>query len=579
LLIFLSALARLPDGDRAGGEVVKLTPSDRSSRSPKAAADLSTCLESFEHEFDFIYRTLRRNGITPADVEDLAHEVFLVMWRRWAEYDRERPLRPWLAGIAFRLAYNHKARAGREIPGGMVDTENNEPSPVERFESARDRALVQRVLSTLGEKQRAVMLLHDVEGVPMRTISEELGIPLQTAYSRLRVARKLFAKSLRRDRTTSLAREDLSAVLRADLEPAGDEGPPPPPKAKQRVVSRARALFPLAGAAGGLPASGDPGPLMADPATVEGLAAGRGLLLRTGLGAFGLGAAALLTVWALRSPSPATGVIATPEPAAPASARRSRSSWQRPVFAAVWPGAVTLAGPREDPEVAAARAALGRGLIGYWRFDDGRGSNVARDASGSGNDCTMHQLDPATDWTGGPLGGALALNGHGWLECPRIDALARLGKEISIAAWIKRSRKHLGVTALVSRQLGSGGFDHFHLGFRSDRLWLRSILPNTSAPGSDVPQGRWSHVAGTLGADGVARVFLDGEEIGRKERAGRPSLGGGTTPLVIGGAVNTPDPGRVGESLTAVVDELVIYDRALAQEEIRALAAGIQPRL
>ena len=566
-----------------------MNPSDRSLHSRggragrDATADLSRCLDSFEHEFEFIYRTLRRNGVNPSDVEDLAHEVFLVMWRRWSEYDQGRPLRPWLAGIAFRLAYNHRARAGREVPGGMVDIETTEPSQAERFESARDRALVQRVLASLAEKHRAVMLLHDVEGLPMRNIAQELGIPLQTAYSRLRVARKTFAKAVRRDRTTASAREDLSTLLRVgigldeavDAQADGHEVTPLPPKSKQRVLSRLRALIPIAGLAGGgaEPAGGALGRSSHDEAFAP--PRPRGLTVGAGAGAV-CAVTLVVALWTRVHPGPAhAGTAASDEAAAFGSPRLYAGLERHTVLASMVPRA-RIAQP---PQLTERAATLGRGLLGYWRFDDGYGSTVARDVSGNGNDCLLHGLDPAADWTEGPLGGALNLSGVGWLECPRVDGLARLSKEVTIALWVKRTGKERGVTGLVTRQYGTSGFDHFHLGFRGEHLWLRSIVRGASAEGATVPLNRWVHVAGTLSADGVARVFLDGEEIGRKEKAGRPSIGGGSTPLIIGGAANYPDPRRVGENLMAVVDELCIYDRALGADEIRGLAAGTQPRI
>src|SRR5439155_13336350 len=100
----------------------------RPGMSSRAAATRSgagrpTCLASFESELHFILRTLRRYGVSPAEAEDLAQEAFLVMWRRWPEYDPDRPLRAWLGGIVFRLVSHHRRRSLREVPSGpLLDT-------------------------------------------------------------------------------------------------------------------------------------------------------------------------------------------------------------------------------------------------------------------------------------------------------------------------------------------------------------------------------------------------------------------------------------------------------------------------
>jgi hypothetical protein len=221
--------------------------------------------------------------------------------------------------------------------------------------------------------------------------------------------------------------------------------------------------------------------------------------------------------------------------------------------------------------------ALGRGLIGYWTFDDGQGSLSARDHSGNANHCVLRQLDPAADWTQGPLGGAIALHDNGWLECGRADALARLTEEITISLWIKRTGQRPHVRALVSRQLGRHSLDHFHFGFSDDQLVLRSRAEGKAAyTPFAIPRGQWTHVAATRSRDGTARLFVDGEEV-RSKQSDTLALGGGTTPLIIGGGINSPS-GEVKENLEGVIDELLIYDRALAGAEIAALASRIQPR-
>src|SRR4051794_28126326 len=86
----------------------------------RAALD-DVCVRIFEADFDYVYRSLLRMGVAAADAEDLAQEVFLVMWRRRADWDAGRPLRPWLFGVAMRIAHEYRHRRGREAPSGLLD--------------------------------------------------------------------------------------------------------------------------------------------------------------------------------------------------------------------------------------------------------------------------------------------------------------------------------------------------------------------------------------------------------------------------------------------------------------------------
>ena len=161
---------------------------------------------------------LRRHGVNGPDADDLAQEVFLVMWRHWAAYDRQRPLRPWLAGIASRVAYNYRHRVSREMPGRLVDPPDPAPGPEDRMASASARSLVLRVLAALPAKQRALITAYDLDGVPMREIAAALGVPVFTAHTRLRAARRAFASAVRRLQTVSAARAALPALERMRAE-------------------------------------------------------------------------------------------------------------------------------------------------------------------------------------------------------------------------------------------------------------------------------------------------------------------------------------------------------------------------
>jgi RNA polymerase sigma-70 factor (ECF subfamily) len=162
----------------------------------------------FDEHFDYVWRTLQRLGVRDADLEDLSHEVFLKVNARLKDYDPKRPLRPWLFGFAHRVAADHRrlARHRVEVLGvAMEPTDPGRPAD-EGLQDDEERALVIDALSRIDFDRRAVLLLHDAEDVAVPAIAEELGIPLNTAYSRLRKAREEFAsavKMLRRRRRAS----------------------------------------------------------------------------------------------------------------------------------------------------------------------------------------------------------------------------------------------------------------------------------------------------------------------------------------------------------------------------------------
>jgi RNA polymerase sigma-70 factor (ECF subfamily) len=150
-------------------------------------------------EFDFLRRALRRQGVRAADAEDLAQDVFLVVCRRWAEYDPERPIRPWLTGIAYRVAYDFRRRAGRrELPFGLVDRTDERPDPLENLGTRRAYGLIEQALAELSERQRTLIVMADLEEQPPRQIAEFFAISVFTLYARLRRARRELARACRR---------------------------------------------------------------------------------------------------------------------------------------------------------------------------------------------------------------------------------------------------------------------------------------------------------------------------------------------------------------------------------------------
>jgi RNA polymerase sigma-70 factor (ECF subfamily) len=150
----------------------------------------------------YVWNTLRRLGVSSPDLEDLTHDVFIQVQRHLADYDASRPVRPWLFGFTFRIASQYRRRAHRhhETPGlgGTTDAVDPAALPDARFAAEQDRRLVLDALEAIDLDRRAVFVLYEIDGVPMDEIARLLAIPVNTAYSRLRVARAEFAAAVKR---------------------------------------------------------------------------------------------------------------------------------------------------------------------------------------------------------------------------------------------------------------------------------------------------------------------------------------------------------------------------------------------
>ncbi len=155
----------------------------------------------YKDELGYVWNTLRRLSVFEKDLPDAAHDVFVVVHRKLADYDPARPLRPWLFGIAYRVALDvkRKAHVSRETQLPDFDAADERVVPADdRVAQGQAKALVQEGLAALDADRRAVMVLHEIEGHPVPFCAELLGVPVNTLYSRLRLARRDFTAAVRR---------------------------------------------------------------------------------------------------------------------------------------------------------------------------------------------------------------------------------------------------------------------------------------------------------------------------------------------------------------------------------------------
>jgi RNA polymerase sigma-70 factor (ECF subfamily) len=147
----------------------------------------------FSEHADFVWRSLRRLGVAAADVDDALQEVFLVVYRRIAQYEDRGLMRAWLFSISRQISnhYHRGAKRSEARHRGLVIS-TTAPDLEEVVARREAEQLVGAFLDELEEPQRLVFYLADIEGLTAPEIASALDVNLNTVYGRLRQARKRF---------------------------------------------------------------------------------------------------------------------------------------------------------------------------------------------------------------------------------------------------------------------------------------------------------------------------------------------------------------------------------------------------
>jgi RNA polymerase sigma-70 factor (ECF subfamily) len=160
--------------------------------SPSGAARDTARAEALVREHHaFVWRVLRRLGLSAADADDAAQRVFLIGTERLADIALGSE-RAFLFRIARHVASKaHRSNRRRPETPGLDESERADPLPAPDtlVEERRARELLDRILSDLSPELSAIFILFDIEGLKKDEVADALGIPPGTVASRLRRAR------------------------------------------------------------------------------------------------------------------------------------------------------------------------------------------------------------------------------------------------------------------------------------------------------------------------------------------------------------------------------------------------------
>jgi len=155
----------------------------------------------FREHAPSIHRALRRLGVSEADAPDVLQDVFVVVHNKLGAFEGRSQLRTWIYGIALRVASDHRKSAyvRRERPTDQIPERAGSAPELKELERREKVAMLDRALATLSPDKREVLVLFELEELPMKEVAAALECPLMTAYARLYSAREDLKKAYTRE--------------------------------------------------------------------------------------------------------------------------------------------------------------------------------------------------------------------------------------------------------------------------------------------------------------------------------------------------------------------------------------------
>ena len=198
------------------------------------------------------------------------------------------------------------------------------------------------------------------------------------------------------------------------------------------------------------------------------------------------------------------------------------------------------------------------GLVAAWGFNEGAGP-TAGDASGNANTGT---ISGATWSAQGRYGSALTFDGTNDMVVVNSSASLNLTTAMTLSAWVYPTANQSGWRTILQRQVDAYFLNASNSNgprFPSGGGTFSGSVSFVSGS-SSLPVNTWTHVALTW--DGATlRLWVNGAQVASAAQGG--VLETNSSPLRIGG--NVP----YGEFFRGRLDEIRIYNRALAQSELQ----------
>ncbi len=142
-----------------------------------------------------VLRVLRLMGVPRQDREDVAQEVFVRVFRHLGGFQHGRPFRSWVYRIAVNASHDYRRSRSRRTDDAPLPEQEPEAAPApggaaETVAAAELRDRLHAALGLLSDRERAVFVLREIEGLDGRSVARVLGITQITVRRHLGRARR-----------------------------------------------------------------------------------------------------------------------------------------------------------------------------------------------------------------------------------------------------------------------------------------------------------------------------------------------------------------------------------------------------
>jgi RNA polymerase sigma-70 factor (ECF subfamily) len=204
-----------------------ISPEVQSSREKGAARQASAAVtfqDAYQAHFRLVWRALARLGVREADRMDLTQNVFIVVHRQLAGFERRSQLTTWLCAICRLVArdYLRSARIRHEVVMDAREIARNMGAGdgvVQWLDSQDVSYLLELLLSRMPKKLRVVFVMFELHELSGDEIARLLNLPVGTVRSRLRRARLILQRNLQRLREP----DDEGRATSCGPPPAGND--------------------------------------------------------------------------------------------------------------------------------------------------------------------------------------------------------------------------------------------------------------------------------------------------------------------------------------------------------------------